>query len=471
MGIFSTQHQTIDNQGMDLNDWLKVANSAGAIGETIDRRRQQQRTNTEEDRQKTLNDQAAQAFNYFFKNPEAMDFDNSDKQTRQQSALGDVAGIPEERPRMPIEGFSPEAIAKARQASMVYWANKKRLSNANLEQTTLKAKQDDAAFKKGISRSMTLLASGDEKTAKQIFADTYNKYYQDGYKVTIGPEGNVIMASPFGDQNDLGQVDFEKLLNEIAASPNINPKSQAIAASNTQAARIKANDEAQNNPQYLYSADGKEYYQYVQWDKKNNDRVLIVMDKPWGSPDAKSLTSKEIKTAGLQTKSAIKHQQGKEAHTSKMENDKATRNKKSGKGATDTAAGDKRYLKHRDTVRGSNEFYGATEEEISAEALKRTQGDFSWYEGPEGVETENSFTNPPSMDWLSDPSPDANDPHAAAINQPGGAVGAVGAVGGDSQPATSSGKVLTPELAAQFLDKYGDRRKAEEAAKAEGYTW
>ena len=369
MGIFSAQYQNNNNnQGMDMNDWLKVANSAGAIGETIDRRRQQQRTNTEEDRQKTLNDQAVQAFNYFVENPGAMDFDNPDKQTRQQSALGDVAGIPEERPRMPIEGFSPEAIAKARQASMVYWANKKRLSNANLEQTTLKAKQDDAAFKKGISRSMTLLASGDEKTAKQIFADTYNKYYQDGYKVTIGPEGNVIMASPFGDQNDLGQVDFEKLLNEIAASPNINPKSQAIAASNTQAARIKANDEAQNNPQYLYSADGKEYYQYVQWDKKTNDRVLIVMDKPWGSPGAKSLTSGEIKAAGLQTKSAIKHQQGQETHASEMENDKATRNKKSGKGATDTAAGDKRYLKHRDTVRGSNEFYGATEEEISAEA-------------------------------------------------------------------------------------------------------
>ena len=212
---------------MGLGDWLKVSQSISAIGQTIDLKRQQERQNTIEDQNRQKEEQAAQAFNYFIENPEAMDFDNPEKQTAKPSAIGEVAGVPSERPRLPIEDYSPEAIAKARVAAMSYWTNKKTLSAESLRQTAIKAKQDKDEFIKGISLAATSLAIGDEAGAKDAFVSAYNQFYPDAHKMRVNEAGEFIMSSPTGAERNMGKPNMEQMIDEFLGSPAINEKAFA----------------------------------------------------------------------------------------------------------------------------------------------------------------------------------------------------------------------------------------------------
>lgn len=306
--------------GMGFNDWMQVANSVSAIGNTIDRRRQNQRANEEQDRQKMLSEQSTEAFNYFVENPASMDFDNPEKQKATPSAIGEVAGVPTDRPKLPIEGLAPEAIAKGRLAAMEYWTTKKTLSRENLELTAAKAKQDRLEFIKGISHSATMLANDDEESATQSFVDSYNKYYPDGNKLKRGDQGNLIMVSPTGDERDVGKVDMTKMIDEFLASPDINDANFAKASIMSKRAIQELNRQAMEKPMQLYDTKtGTPYFAYTVIDPDTKDRTVAVMNMPAGMPGARTLTAEEITGLGLHTEDAAKFTEDRQEHAANME--------------------------------------------------------------------------------------------------------------------------------------------------------
>ena len=301
-----------------LGDWLKVSQSISAIGQTIDLKRQQERQNTIEDQNRQKEEQAAQAFNYFIENPEAMDFDNPEKQTAKPSAIGEVAGVPSERPRLPIEDYSPEAIAKARVAAMSYWTNKKTLSAESLRQTAIKAKQDKDEFIKGISLAATSLASGDEAGAKDAFVSAYNQFYPDAHKMRVNEAGEFIMSSPTGAERNMGKPNMEQMIDEFLGSPAINEKAFAQMSLMNKRAIQEMNRQSLEKPQPLYGQDGKEYFAYAQIDPESKDRTVIVTNMPAGMPGARTLTAEEITGLGLHTEDAVKFKEDRETHSATM---------------------------------------------------------------------------------------------------------------------------------------------------------
>ena len=303
---------------MGLGDWLKVSQSISAIGQTIDLKRQQERQNTIEDQNRQKEEQAAQAFNYFIENPEAMDFDNPEKQTAKPSAIGEVAGVPSERPRLPIEDYSPEAIAKARVAAMSYWTNKKTLSAESLRQTAIKAKQDKDEFIKGLSLAATSLASGDEAGAKDAFVSAYNQFYPDAHKMRVNEAGEFIMSSPTGAERNMGKPNMEQMIDEFLGSPAINEKAFAQMSLMNKRAIQEINRQSLEKPQPLYGQDGKEYFAYAQIDPESKDRTVIVTNMPAGMPGARTLTAEEITGLGLHTEDAVKFKEDRETHSATM---------------------------------------------------------------------------------------------------------------------------------------------------------
>lgn len=314
------------DQGMDFNDWVNVSQSIGAIGATIDRKRAEQKQDVEAERKRQTEEQAAQAFNYFVENPKALDFDNPEKQTAQQSAIGEVAGVPAERPRLPIEDFAPEAIAKGRVAALQYWTDKKSLSAENLRMVQEKAKVDFKAFEKGVSSAATLLATGNEDAARQAYMTAYNDYYPDGHKMEIDGQGNVTLISPFGVKKEIGPADWEKIINETLASPALNETAFAQAAQmSTRAMQVK-NMQAFDKPEILYSQKtGKPYYAYQQRNLKTGEPSYIVGDRPFGAPGFQALPAGEVDGLGLITEDAVKFKEDRQKFGSDMATDQAQR--------------------------------------------------------------------------------------------------------------------------------------------------
>lgn len=314
------------NNVMGLGDWMQVANSVSAIGATIDRRRQQQRENDLQDQERLKKEQEAQAFNFFLENPDALDFDNQEKQTAKPSAIGEIAGVPAERPRIPIEGYAPESIAKARVAALSYWTSKKALSAESMRMEMEKAKMSKQEFIKGLSLAATSLANGDESGASDAFVKAYNQFYPDAHKMSVNEAGEFIMSSPTGVEKNLGKPNLEQMIDEFLGSPAINEKAFAQMSVMNKRAIQEMNRQSFEKPQVLYSkGDGKQYFAYAQVDPETKDRTVIVMNMPAGMPGARTLTAEEITGLGLHTEDAVKFSEDRQKFQSDMATDAAQR--------------------------------------------------------------------------------------------------------------------------------------------------
>lgn len=281
---------------MEMQDWAHVTQGINAIGQTINRRNQDNRANAEADRQREINTQTATAYEFFMKNPNAWDFDAPEKQP-QPTAIDSAAGnVPKPKP-LPIEGFHPEAIAAARISALRTYTDRKQLSRENLMLHAEQGKVDAQNFKKGIGQAMALFAAGDELATKQMIAESYNNYYSDAHTMEIDDAGEIFLVSPTGKRKHVENPDLKAMLDNLGTVTDADHVKARISRERT---LTELDNQALTNPgMFRDQKTGRYVYQFNVHDLNTGKLTPKYSFNPtYGAPGWTAMTEEDFR--GLQ---------------------------------------------------------------------------------------------------------------------------------------------------------------------------